>query len=189
MGIWLSEEECQHILEYIDEDKSGEIDAGEFDQKINILLSKKFRKDNWMVSKCSFLTAIADTYDKKTTDDNAKIKELFEVCDINEDGELDASEFENFVKQVDTEKQLTPEQVEELFKEASAGGSGITQPDLITLCQCAVFKQFGCEVFDAKKILKCTAVGENAGFDMSGKVKVGKNLSRSEKRKPSIVEK
>ena len=63
MGIWFSHEECVNLLEYLDDNKSGEIDAAEFDTKINALQNRKYKKDTWLVTKCAFLTAIADVYD------------------------------------------------------------------------------------------------------------------------------
>ena len=78
MPIWLSQEESHNLLEYLDENGNGEIEINEFDHKISVLINRKLTKETWMISKSVFLTAIADEYDTRFTEETAKIKELFQ---------------------------------------------------------------------------------------------------------------
>lgn len=48
LHLWLSEDECISLLEFLDEDKSGTLEIQEFDEKINSLNMKIRKQDTWM---------------------------------------------------------------------------------------------------------------------------------------------
>mmetsp|Transcript_21372 Transcript_21372/g.9868 ORF Transcript_21372/g.9868 Transcript_21372/m.9868 type:complete len:95 (-) Transcript_21372:95-379(-) len=73
LDLWFSEEEVGVFTKFLDEDNSGTVEVNEFESKLNLVNSKNRKKDAWLVSKSSLLTAIADEYDEKKMRDAVKL--------------------------------------------------------------------------------------------------------------------
>ena len=48
LNLWLSEEECESLMNFLDEDKSGSLEMEEFEQKIQFLNNKVRKQSTWL---------------------------------------------------------------------------------------------------------------------------------------------
>lgn len=95
-NIYLSSEETQELIKYLDEDGSGDIDFQEFCNKINFNDLQQ-KSHQYTISKTSFMDMMLREWDFYNKRENGKIMDLFVKFDDNGDGVLVLDEFESLL--------------------------------------------------------------------------------------------
>ena len=116
LNLWLSIEECNSLLQFLDVDKSGAIELGDFFEKLTSLQQSQGSKERWMCSKSNMMTAISDEYEAKQLKDYQKLQDLFNQVDENKEGMVHWSKFEKLCRE--TEANIDPLKIKQIFNKA-----------------------------------------------------------------------
>jgi len=80
----------------------------------------KEAKDKGMINISDFLTAVERISSNVVSED--EMKKVFQVYDVNKDGEIEISELRNTF--IGNEEKITDQEIDELLLEADVGGDG-----------------------------------------------------------------
>jgi len=115
--VYFSNEEVTRFCDYLDADKSGDIDFEEFSSKINYpLYNKNYPK--YMITKTRFISIIIEEWKIHKERIYDRLIQIFKRFDDNRDGVLTYEEFETLVNNI--EPNLSQQKISNLFNEVSA---------------------------------------------------------------------
>lgn len=123
-NVYFSFKEATNFIEYMDSDKSGDIDFDEFSAKINY---KSYNKNyaRYMITKTRFITIVLEQWESHKNRIYDRLIKVFEKFDENSDGVLTFDEFEVLINNIgfssnhQDDGKINPQKIINLFNEVS----------------------------------------------------------------------
>ena len=117
LGVIFSRDDAYNLTNYLDADKSGDVDYQEFISKMNL---NNLHKDShqYLISENNFIDCVLIEWYRSKKEETKKIKELINTYDVNKDGVMQLDEFQELLKEL--EPGLSPQIVLKLFKNATS---------------------------------------------------------------------
>ncbi|CAI2386044.1 unnamed protein product [Moneuplotes crassus] len=121
-NVYFSFKEATNFIEYMDSDKSGDIDFDEFSAKINY---KSYNKNyaRYMITKARFITIVLEQWESHKNRIYDRLIQVFEKFDENSDGVLTFDEFEVLINNIgfspnhQDDGKISPQKIINLFNE------------------------------------------------------------------------
>ncbi|CDW83979.1 UNKNOWN [Stylonychia lemnae] len=118
LAIFITDEESEELVKYLDSDGSGDIDFKEFSKKVNFKDLQQ-KQHYYTISKVQYLDCLIKEWELFKRRENGKIRDFFYRFDENGDGVLAFDEFETLIKALDPN--IKKKQVVNLFSETLDG--------------------------------------------------------------------
>jgi Ca2+-binding EF-hand superfamily protein len=113
-NVYFSFKESVNLCDYLDADKSGDIDFDEFSSKINYIAYNQ-NYANFLITKTRFISIVLEHWKIHREIINKRLMKIFEKFDDNGDGVLTYEEFTTLVNNI--EPNLNQQTISSLFNE------------------------------------------------------------------------